>query len=739
VHSIYAKLAALFGVLSLSATPGCTETQECARQAFGLEGCAEQVCVSADPPLTLTDQFSSYAVLSCMGCEQEAPAYFELLAFSPQQPTQDGVMLGQQIELRLAPSWDRSFSAASLNAALVTGESRIQVSGPQTATDGTLLQWTIYSVRPGGVVNAEHHDGRVALELRASLDVAAAPATQSCLKGSCNCKWDRRDASDAPRTFTLDLPYVIPPNRPRPAVTVEPAVASICAGDCVELRAVAQDGVAPYTYYWDDEAPSSEGLRRVCPAATTTYAVVAQDARIPSPHFVEPNNGSANATVIVRKDCVQRVPDAPSAAECHVRIPAQSVSDARLATDAVGNMFLAGDLYGRVDFGEAVLTSGSRRDLELFDEKSMHGFLVKYDSRCRYVWSRGLGSATQWAYVTAIATDAQGNLIVLGQFSGTRDPLRSTPLPAAERPVDGMFLAKLTTDGDTLFTRLFDAPRIFNVYDVTVDAGGAIIVTVHIDPVTASPGAVGNLMLQRDGVHVLKFDSQGTLIFARSLHGASRTTVATDAAGSIYAVSYGSDPISVEGGPAIARAESGTYVLGLSAEGDVRYQIGVPKVAWVSSQFSGVDAAGNLLLIGTAMSVADQTWSLVEQRFSPTGALLWTRSGPWLEEGDCYAWPSGLAVQRDGSYLTTNYDCVGAEPKTPGMLVKKWGPDGQLLWERRVGTDPVGRSLGVAIAGTGQPVVLRKIPVDPNIGEGVDGTLVLSKLEAASASDLGSP
>ncbi|HEX2677749.1 MAG TPA: hypothetical protein VHM19_13950 [Polyangiales bacterium] len=65
-------------------------------------------------------------------------------------------------------------------------------------------------------------------------------------------------------------------------MTIE-IVTVACAGDCVQVEAVASGGNPPYTFRWDDGSTSAS--REVCPGASTKYSVQATDTAIDRSEF----------------------------------------------------------------------------------------------------------------------------------------------------------------------------------------------------------------------------------------------------------------------------------------------------------------------------------------------------------------------------------------------------------------------------------------------------------------------
>ncbi|HEX5132528.1 MAG TPA: FlgD immunoglobulin-like domain containing protein [Candidatus Krumholzibacteria bacterium] len=133
------------------------------------------------------------------------------------------------------------------------------------------------------------------------------------------------------------------------------------------------------------------------------------------------------------------------------------------AVDASGNVFVAGRInakYGGVDFDGTVVSGPVGYD----------GFVMSIDPRgaLRRVRTIG-GEFSDWA--TGVALDADGNVIVVGEFRGEVDlgggPVRSTG--SAD-----IFVIKYDEDGIVRWARSFGGSREDNVFGVAVGPDGSI-------------------------------------------------------------------------------------------------------------------------------------------------------------------------------------------------------------------------------------------------------------------------
>jgi hypothetical protein len=203
------------GAAFLVVDAGCRlETEACVDRLGSDEDCSTQVCVALDPPIELTDATDTTAALVCSGCEGAAPAQYTLsAAIGELPPAQERPPPYMEVTLRLGAAWDRRFSAASLNAALLNNSaaSSIRMIGVDQPSKGGPLQQTTYSVRRGSVVSARLSEGRVQMEIEAYLALATglrSDPTGCDALSPCTCSWVNQPSDlSVPRLFRIELPY----------------------------------------------------------------------------------------------------------------------------------------------------------------------------------------------------------------------------------------------------------------------------------------------------------------------------------------------------------------------------------------------------------------------------------------------------------------------------------------------------------------------------------------------------
>jgi hypothetical protein len=188
-----------------------------------------------------------------------------------------------------------------------------------------------------------------------------------------------------------------------------------------------------------------------------------------------------------------------------------------VATDANGNVYVAGDTAGGLDGNTLTGTQDA--------------FVTKYDSSGVKQYTRQLGVAGNDTYGFSVAADANGNVYVAGQTTGDLDGNTLTQN-------QDFFVTKYNSSGVKQFNRQLGVTgKTTNGYSVATDANG----NVYVAGVTDG-GLDGNTLTGTSDVFVTKYDSSGVQQYTRQLGVAGQVTdgrsVATDANGNVYVAGY---------------------------------------------------------------------------------------------------------------------------------------------------------------------------------------------------------
>jgi hypothetical protein len=167
-----------------------------------------------------------------------------------------------------------------------------------------------------------------------------------------------------------------------------------------------------------------------------------------------------------------------------------------VATDASGNVFIAGTFSGSLDFLGSPLMSAGGAEL----------FVAKLDPGGRHLWSKSCGDADG---TVAIDVDAEGNLLLAGSFQTEVN----FGIPLGSLAGTNVFIAKLDPEGEHVWSRRFGDNGNSIAEAMAVDGAGNLIITGAFDGVlNFGPGALA-AQGERD-VFVAKFDPSGAPIWA---------------------------------------------------------------------------------------------------------------------------------------------------------------------------------------------------------------------------------
>jgi hypothetical protein len=192
-----------------------------------------------------------------------------------------------------------------------------------------------------------------------------------------------------------------------------------------------------------------------------------------------------------------------------------------VSVDRAGNSYVAGVTLGDLD-GNA---SAGGSDL----------FVIKFDSSGNKLWSRQMGTS-EYDYAEDVATDSDGNVIVVGSTGGSMDG-------NANAGATDLFVVKFDTDGNMLWSRQMGTPAWDSANAVATDKDGNIYVAGE-----SLGGLDGNINLNPGSwdLILVKFDSMGNKQWTRQYGGAGQefaSGVVADGMGNIYAVGGSSSTV----------------------------------------------------------------------------------------------------------------------------------------------------------------------------------------------------
>jgi hypothetical protein len=171
-----------------------------------------------------------------------------------------------------------------------------------------------------------------------------------------------------------------------------------------------------------------------------------------------------------------------------------------VSMDAAGNLIIAGDFSGSVDFGGGPLSGAGGTDI----------YVVKFDGSLSHQWSQSFGDPSN-QYCYGVAADPSGNVVLLGYGYAGID-FGGGPLPGAGGY--DVYLAKFDPDGNHQWSKLFGDANSDNGRSVAVDAAGNITIAGYFQGNIDFGGGPLNSLGSND-VFVATFDAGGSHLWSR--------------------------------------------------------------------------------------------------------------------------------------------------------------------------------------------------------------------------------
>jgi hypothetical protein len=281
-----------------------------------------------------------------------------------------------------------------------------------------------------------------------------------------------------------------------------------------------------------------------------------------------------------------------------------------IAVSQSGMVYTVGYFTGLTDFdpgpGTVNLTSGI-----LFDS-----YISALDADGNFAWVQRIAGGFNQAY--SIATNALGNIIIAGEFTGTKDFDPGAPvfnLTSAGGP--DIYILKLDAAGGFLSAVSFGGPGIEADESVTLDASGNIYVSGNFQVTTDLDPGIGVLNFTATGasdIFVLKLTPTGSLVWGKQLGGPTAETaldIITDAAGDVYTTGLYQNTVDFDPGPGTYNLTSvvgnnDIFISKLTTDGNFGWAVSIGSNS-LEDRGKGiaVDAAGFVYTTGIFLGTVD--------------------------------------------------------------------------------------------------------------------------------------
>jgi hypothetical protein len=254
------------------------------------------------------------------------------------------------------------------------------------------------------------------------------------------------------------------------------------------------------------------------------------------------------------------------------------------SVDASGGVLVTGSFSGTVDFGGGPLTSVGTQDV----------FLAKLDAGGGHLWSKRFGTAGALD-AESVAVDASNNVLLTGFLSGSADFGGG---PRTSVSAQDVFIAKLSPSGGHLWSRRFGATGDQVGQSLATDAAGNVLITGYFSgtvdfgggPLTSAGGAqVYVVKLDPGGTHQWS-KSFGEQVQAQSL--------AVDASGNVLVTGVFDGSIDFGGQTLTSLGGGDVFIAELDPAGAHKWSVRFGDSHGQVGQSIAADGMGHVLVAG---------------------------------------------------------------------------------------------------------------------------------------------
>jgi hypothetical protein len=353
-------------------------------------------------------------------------------------------------------------------------------------------------------------------------------------------------------------------------------------------------------------------------------------------------------------------------------------SGVAVASDAQGNIYLAGSFSGSLNFGSTSSTwmpSAGGQDI----------YLAKLDPKGMRLWSMRFGSAGD-DVVAGMRVDAAGNIVMVGSSANGAD------FGGGNIGATGFYLVEFDGTGTRLWNNAYVLSGGAGVADLAVDSAGNVVVVGSYHQMDLGDGMVGTPATQGSGFIAKLSSNGGKLLWKKTFASATPSRVST------VAVDPSDDSVLADGTK-------------YDATGNVTWTLTFSGNGFFSPGGLAVDPGGSPLLFGSvnqSVSIGGTTFA-ADSDGNDAAFLKFTSKGT-LISGKVFVDTGSETVERvavDSAKNVTLYgafnggiDFGGGMLQSAGMddlFLAKLDPTGAHVWSKRFGDPGMQSAGGVAI------------------------------------------
>lgn len=375
-----------------------------------------------------------------------------------------------------------------------------------------------------------------------------------------------------------------------------------------------------------------------------------------------------------------------------------------ITTDAAGNVYVAGQFSGYTDFDPTAGTFGMT-SVGIFD-----AFAAKYSSAGNLLWAVQVGGAAgEGAIARGITLDNDGNVLIIGDFTGTADFDPSAATANLTSFSNDVFICKLTSGGAYVWAKQIGGGSAAYGVDIATDSDGNVYSTGTFQNTTDfDPGAgTYNLNAINGDAFLSKLNADGDFAWAFPIGGSTG-----DGGNCVYinemnhvflSGSFGNTVDFDPSGDAYNLTSAGgsdAFLMKIDADATLIWAVGFGGLEDEYAYNIATDSDGNAYLTGLfegttdfdpGAGVSDATanggYDIYLSKFSASGNFLWSRQMGGLDydygmyvdlDADGNVYLGGMfrmEVDFDPSAATVNLTSNGGYD----IYIEKFDTDGNFI------------------------------------------------------------
>jgi hypothetical protein len=321
-----------------------------------------------------------------------------------------------------------------------------------------------------------------------------------------------------------------------------------------------------------------------------------------------------------------------------------------VSADTSGNAFITGYFTGStITFGTYTLTKTT--------SSGANAFLAKYDKNGSVLWAKN-SSGTGVCLPFLVNTDISGNAFVTGVFTSPSVTFGTYSL-ICTGVGSAVFIAKYDINGNALWAK--GAGGIASDYarSVSTDASGNSYITGYFKSPSITFGAYTLTNTGSQNVFLTKYDTNGNVLWAKSSIGTGSdegTSVSTDASGNAFVTGYFQGPTITFGTYTLTNlGATNMFLVKYDSNGNVLW---AKNTSADDGSAVSVDASGNALVLGDFSNPTTTfgTYTLTNSglsnvfiaKYDGNGNVLWAKSAGGTMQDYGYS----ISTYTGGVYVT---------------------------------------------------------------------------------------